>query len=133
MTIGFFDNTIETLRKSLNISAKRHSIITGNLANIDTIGYQPKDLDFHKTLQKEIGNTNGLARTHDKHIANSNRPSKLYVNTKDTYGNAENPDSVDIDTEMTNLIENNLKYRSCVEMLTRKINKLRHVIIEGGR
>ncbi|MBW1995069.1 MAG: hypothetical protein JRI77_11575, partial [Deltaproteobacteria bacterium] len=42
-------------------------------------------------------------------------------------------DPVNIDTEMTHLIENNLKYRTSVEMLLRKMGMLKHAITEGGR
>jgi flagellar basal body rod protein FlgB len=40
---------------------------------------------------------------------------------------------VDIDKEMTKLAENNLMYRTGVEVLLRKLAALKHAIIEGGK
>ena len=56
-----FDRTYALLGESLNIAARRHSLITGNIANMDTVGYQPKDLDFNKTLQKAMKSGGGEA------------------------------------------------------------------------
>ncbi len=40
---------------------------------------------------------------------------------------------VEIDKEMTKLMENNLMHRISIESLLRKINLLKEVIREGGR
>lgn len=42
-------------------------------------------------------------------------------------------DSVNIDTEMMNLMENNVKYKSTTEMLLRKMTILNYAIDEGGK
>lgn len=135
MTASYpFDQTYAVLGKSLNISAKRHGLITGNIANIDTVGYQPKDLDFQETLRKAIDSTPGkLSRTHPGHLPSRGELDSVSGKPRLRTGNPNNPDSVDIDTEMTNLMENNLKYRTSVEMLLRKLGILRHAITEGGR
>ncbi len=128
------DKTFNFLGKSLEISARRHSLITGNIANLDTINYKPKDLDFQKTLKKAVDERGGnLLRTHPRHL----RRKEDAVNMKgairtDISGKYE-LESVDIDTEMTNLMENNVKYRTSVEMLLRKISILREAITGGGR
>ena len=45
----------QLMGKSLDVSAKRHNLIAGNIANMDTIGYHPRDLDFQKTLKRAMG------------------------------------------------------------------------------
>lgn len=42
-------------------------------------------------------------------------------------------DSVNIDTEMMHLMENNVKYKSTTEMLLRKMTILNYAIDEGGK
>jgi flagellar basal-body rod protein FlgB len=127
-----FDRTYDLLNKSLDISARRHSLITGNIANMDTVGYQPKDLDFNQTLQKAMTTNRGeLLRTDPGHM--QSRSDKTIYQGKPR--NSYDPftlDSVNIDTEMTNLISNNGKYKTSVEMLLRKIAILRQSITEGG-
>ncbi len=128
-----FGKTFNLLGKSVNIAAKRHSLIAGNIANMNTIGYQPKDIDFHQALERELNNQqDDLARTHKKHMS-GDTDSELSGKVRKSEGDEFNLDSVNIDTEMTNLAENNIKYRTSVELLMRKIAKMRHVIQEGGR
>ena len=129
----FKSNTaFKVLEKSLDISAKRHRLITNNIANVDTIGYVPKDLDFKQTLQEAMEDGSGdLFRTHPKHL--ERQPATREVQTKATRSGAQELDPVNIDREMTSLVENNIKYRTGVEMLLRKMGLLRHAITEGGR
>ena len=130
-----FGRTYEVLSTSLDISAKRHNLITSNIANMDTIGYKPEDLDFKKTLKRAMTAPPppDMLRTHKKHFAGSNENSSSYngVNSEDV--DIFHLDSVNIDTEMTHLVENNIKYRTTTEMLLRKMDKLRYAIREGGR
>jgi len=128
-----FDRTYEMLGKSLDISARRHSLITGNIANMDTVGYTPRDLDFQETLQKAIKQEGGrLHRTHSGHMKQRSEKEIYQGTTRASSGDPHNLDSVNIDTEMTNLISNNGKYKTSVEMLLRKISILRQAITEGG-
>jgi flagellar basal-body rod protein FlgB len=127
-----FDKTYDLLGKSLDVSARRHSLISGNISNVDSLEYTPKDLDFQKTLEKEMRKPQGdLAGTNPRHIPKSSA-SSLSATIRHS-GDETGDESVNIDTEMVNLMENNLKYRTSVEMLLRKINILRHTITEGGR
>lgn len=129
-----FDTTYKFLGKSLDVSSFRHSLITGNVANIDTIGYKPSDLDFQKTLQKQVEGLppKEVATTHKKHFENFEFDRKIkgsIYDNSDTY----HLDTVDIDEQMANLSENNIKYRSTIELMTRKMKILKYSIDEGGR
>ncbi len=128
-----FGRTFKLLGKALDISARRHSQITSNIANIDTVGYKSRDIDFHQTLKNEMGRSPGsLGRTHQTHYKHSKNFNVSTMVVKDS-GNPDTPDSVDIDVEMTHLAENNIVFRTSAELLSRKIAKLKHVITEGGR
>jgi flagellar basal-body rod protein FlgB len=53
----FQSTTIPALEHSLNFSQRRHELLAGNLANMDTPGYQSRDLsvdDFHEALADSI-------------------------------------------------------------------------------
>ncbi|MBW1995584.1 MAG: flagellar basal body rod protein FlgB, partial [Deltaproteobacteria bacterium] len=41
------DKALKVLEKSLDISARRHRMITNNIVNMDTRGFKPRDLDFN--------------------------------------------------------------------------------------
>lgn len=118
------DKTYALLGKAMDVSARRHNLITGNIANMDTVGYEAKDLDFQKTLEMEMSQGSGsLDRTHSKHF--KGRPAGA-LNTE-----IVEDAPVDLDREMSRLVENNIRYRSTVEMMMRKVATLRDAIGEG--
>ena len=57
---GIFNTTtIPALEQTLSFSQKRHELLAGNLANLDTPGYRAKDLDvgdFQNALAESIDN-----------------------------------------------------------------------------
>ncbi|MCP3875438.1 MAG: flagellar basal body rod protein FlgB [Desulfobacteraceae bacterium] len=130
-----FGHTAKMISKALDVSAKRHNLISGNIANMDTIGYKPKDLDFNRTLKRAMGEKEPdfLDKTHNKHLSPYNEQSAS-LNGKDSEDvDIYHLDSVNIDTEMMNLMENNLKYRTTTELLLRKMKILHYSIDQGGK
>ena len=118
------DKTHDLLSRSLDVSARRHNLISGNLANLDTVGYRAKDLDFQKALDMEMSKAGeSLVRTEPKHL--KGRPAGALACEK----TEEAP--VDLDREMSRLVENNIRYRSTVEMMMRKVATLKDAIGEG--
>ena len=127
---ALFDDAMRLSEKAMNITVRRHSLISGNIANLDTVGFTPKDLDFQKTLAAEMSRQpEKLTRTNEQHYAFGTETARTDVERSDPF----NPDPVNIDTEMSHLVENNVQYRTSVEMLKRKMNMLKYAITEGGR
>jgi flagellar basal-body rod protein FlgB len=122
---SLFGKTFHAIETSLDIAKKRHGLITGNIANLDTPGYRAKDVDFNDALKDALEGTSAdLFRTHPRHFG-----SRMSYPEPSSSGT----DSVDIDKEMSKLAENNLRYRTSVEVLLRKLSKLKFAITEGGR
>jgi flagellar basal-body rod protein FlgB len=72
-----------------------------------------------------------MAHTHPEHFKGDNMfDISMAGETRDD-ANIYHLDSVDIDREMTTLIENNIQYRASTEMLLRKMGMLRHAISGG--
>jgi flagellar basal-body rod protein FlgB len=126
------DKTTRFLGEALNVSTKRQGLITSNVANIDTVGYKPKDIDFKKTLLQALeSQTPGkLTHTHPKHFR---RGDSIEISETARAGNESFSETAEIDQEMARLAENNIQYRTSVEMLLRKMNMLRNTITDGGR
>ncbi len=130
-----YGRTSKMLANALDISAKRHNLISGNIANMDTIGFKPKDIDFQGTLKRAMGDKEPdyLDRTHVRHLSTDDPDSYSANGSNSEEVDIHHLDSVNIDTEMMNLMENNIKYRSTTEMLLRKMTILKYSIDEGGR
>jgi flagellar basal-body rod protein FlgB len=125
-----FDRSVDVMHQALNISSERNRLITSNIANVDTIGYKPTDLDFKEALLQamESSGESTLARTHTKHF----ETGVADQSNRDAYRQSSTA-AVDIDQEMTNLAENNIQYRTSSEMLMRKLNLIKYSIAEGGK
>ncbi len=131
-----YGHTSQMIAKALDVSARRHNLIAGNIANMDTIGYAPKDLDFNRTLNRVMGKKEPdfLDKTHKDHLSpDSDRPFLGMDGEDVTDVDIYHLDTVNIDTEMMHLTENNIKYRTTTEMLLRKMKILQYSIDEGGK
>ncbi|MEH0019875.1 MAG: flagellar basal body rod protein FlgB [Desulfobacter sp.] len=131
-----FNRTFQMISNSMDISAKRHNLIASNIANMDTIGYTPSDLDFQSALSRAMAGPEPdyLDQTHEKHLSTNYGASPYTVKGEDSEDvDIYHLDSVNIDTEMMNLMQNNVKYRSTIELLLRKMTILNYAIDEGGK
>ncbi len=129
-----FNKTFRALEHAIGITQKRHTLIAGNISNLDTPGFRAKDIDFKTAMAKalESGPALNLVRTDSEHID----PGKGTVHEIETFGDEDEYNGinwVDIDNEMRKLTENKLMYRTAVETLLRKIAILKEVIREGGK
>lgn len=131
-----YNRTSRMLANALDVSAKRHNLIVSNIANMDTIGYKPADLDFNQALKRAMGDKEPefLDKTHHKHLSTNGEGTGSPLLGEDSEDvDLFHLDSVNIDTEMMNLTENNIKYRTTTEMLLRKMKILHYSIDEGGK
>jgi flagellar basal-body rod protein FlgB len=131
-----FGHTLKVISSALDVSSRRHNLIAGNIANMDTIGYQPRDLDFNKTLNRamEEKEPDFLDRTHDRHLPPYDTDGSFAMDGRSSEDvDIYHLDSVNIDTEMMNLTENNIKYRTTTELLLRKMKILNYSIEEGAK
>ena len=129
-----FGKTFDALEKAISIAQQRNSYITSNISNEDTPGYKPKDIDFKKELANalETNRTVAMEKTDPRHISMRDNGHQIIAPFEEQ-GEWNGYNWVNIDKEMTKLTENNLTYRSAVEVLLRKISLIKEVIKEGGR
>jgi flagellar basal-body rod protein FlgB len=120
---ALFGKTIDLLSDMLDLHAKRHKVLTSNVANIDTPNYEPMDLDFEKALKGAAASRVALRRTDDKHLPVA-APGQ-------DFGVVTTGQKVSLDKEMVNLAENHLMYNTAVELLVRKFKSLNSVIKEA--
>jgi flagellar basal-body rod protein FlgB len=136
-TPSLADATMRLLERVLDFRAERHSLIASNIANAETPRYQATDIEFEGTL-KEAMTLNArpaVARTNLRHlpIHTENRlviTPNVFSRKSVAVGNDRN--SVDVDTEMTRLAQNNLLYNAAAQMLSRKFSGIR-MAIDGGQ
>ena len=52
--MSLLDTTQQALESAMSGSALRNTLLTNNLANASTPGYQPEDVNFQSTLQSAV-------------------------------------------------------------------------------
>ena len=65
---ALFGKTIDILSDLVGARSQRHEVLASNVTNIDTPGYEPKDVDFQNLLGSMQGKGIRMARTNGKHF-----------------------------------------------------------------
>jgi flagellar basal-body rod protein FlgB len=126
--------SMRLLKSSLDFRAANQSVIAGNIANIETPGYEPKKASFSQALKKavdgraaEIQGDLNLFRTHQSHL-----PASPPANTPYTIVSAERGAAY-LDREMAEMAKNNLLFEASATLLAKKFQGLRTAIEGRGR
>jgi flagellar basal-body rod protein FlgB len=137
---GLFGTTIDLLGKSLDMRIKNQTLIAGNLANAETPGYNPVELSFENELKqamngKGAGNIS-MAATNPRHFsfhrdndAIGDIQGRIVDISDGTPGKDGN--SVELETEMGRMAENQVLYNASVQILTVKFDELKNAV-QGG-
>lgn len=124
-----------SLQAALDLRYKRHELLANNLANADTPGYQPTDLEFEGALREELARSDGpMARTDPEHL----RPGAVESDLQNTVQRPDVTDSldgngVDTDKEMARVAENSLQFKAALEVLRRRYGIVRQAVSEMSR
>lgn len=120
---------VPNFAKYLDLGSFRQKLISGNMANAATPGYEAQGMDFEREYQRLTGQTNHLSGTltNQYHIPlgeHKAKPPRIEMEKiKDGDVN-----SVDIDTEVANLAQNELQFTIGAELLKRKFDSMRNAI-----
>jgi flagellar basal-body rod protein FlgB len=135
---GIFNFSDKIQMESLSQRSRRNEIITGNIANAETPGYRAFGYDFEKQLQDLAASKEavGVKTTDPRHFKNNFTSADgkikpdVYVRPSESVD--EDGNTVDMDSEMSQLAQNQILFRTAVETLNRKIGTLKYAI-NGGR
>ena len=124
------DRTSRILSKALDFRSARHKVISGNLANVDTPGYRPKELHFEQELQRATEkNSHRLLTTDPAHFSNISdvMDENFSIGTLISEGDST---ELNLDSEMAKMSQNNLNYEAAARLLSKKLQLLK-TAIEG--
>ncbi|MCS7241164.1 MAG: flagellar basal body rod protein FlgB [Candidatus Caldatribacterium sp.] len=126
------DRAMRVIVRGLDYAMMRQRILAENVANVETPRYKRKDVDFtsalHDALQKE--DTLPLSVTHPKHFADSATDVPSVGTVEEAYAVRQDRSGVDVEKEMTIVLENALYYQALARMMSDKLGLLRTVIRE---
>ncbi len=124
--------------ESLNQRLKRSEVISGNIANAETPGFRALGYDFEEQLAStaHLDSKLSMQVSSLKHFrsgnttADGNIKPDVYIKPQESIGQDGN--TVDVDDEMARMAQNQILYRSAVEIVNRKVGMLKYAI-NGGR
>lgn len=130
--IYFGDSTLGTAHAWLQGLSRRSQAISDNIANIDTPGYVAKEVPFETELRRQLGRFGSpMAATDPRHFSAGGRSAnQLGVQQAAQLLSSSRRDgnSVDIDAEMIELAETQMRYQAAGSALSNRIDILRTVI-----
>ncbi len=124
---GAFDY-INVLDSAADASWTRESIITNNIANVDTVGYKRQDLDFESLLKQELGSSKYTSLDEKvKNVDLSNLSPTVYTDYAQ-YSYRIDDNNVDIDTENVELASEQLRYEGLTEAIDSEFSRMKTAI-----
>jgi flagellar basal-body rod protein FlgB len=101
MSVDPLQSVLETAMRGASL---RQTLITNNLANADTPGYEPQDVDFQSQLQSAMDSGSSLGTLN-------------FQSSTQTGPVGSNGNGVDADQQSADLAENGLLYDAFAEIL----------------
>jgi flagellar basal-body rod protein FlgB len=120
-------STVDTLQAALTYHRERHTVIAGNVANLDTPGYRPVD------LQRRTAEAAGtMSVTQQGHLT-APAVTADFVSSFDDGGALQGSDgnAVTLEREMSKIDANRTRYSTSAELLSRRFAMLRYAAGDG--
>ena len=151
-----FDATLGTLERALDARLLRHNLLAGNLANSDTPGYVPRDLDFAAAMREQTGDAAGappmpragltlasaghatfgagdipLASAGEIEPAARVAPGSAGIAVQGAAAGLDG-NAVDVDRALAAVAENAIQYNAAARAAQKKLAILRYVASDGA-
>jgi len=130
-----FSNTAgKAMSKSLDLMSTRQSVISSNIANLDTPGFKASEIDFQGQLREALGSKGQLKlqATNEKHFGSN--ASNIGSLTADPFEEEDaaksNGNNVDVDKEMAKMAENQIFYNAVIQLMMKRGSTVRASITE---
>ena len=119
---------INLLTKAADASWKRETVISNNIANVNTPGYKRKDLTFQGVLTEELGRCKHESL--DSKVSDvdlSRLDPQIYVDSAN-YSYRMDGNNVDIDTENVELASEQIRYEGLTDCINSEFERMKAVI-----
>jgi flagellar basal-body rod protein FlgB len=106
--MSLFDGTQLALEAAMRGASLRQTLLTDNLANVDTPGYQRRDVDFHAALRAAEASADASGSTLNDLAFQPTTDASRTVRADGS--------GIDPDQEAATLAENALEYQALVQV-----------------
>ncbi len=138
---SLFDNsTLPMLEQVVNFTQTRHGVLAGNIANLDTPGYQARDIsptEFQDRLKEaaekqRAAETAPVYSTYDgQHTATPGRPNEFSKVAKDLKSMLRHDgNNTGIEEQVTAMAKNQQQYNMAITLMNQQFRLLRLAVTE---
>lgn len=125
----FQSTTIPVLEEVVNFSQARHTVLTGNIANMDTPGYQVRDLsveDFQNRLKTAIEDQKPSATSPGEP---SSKKTVLADVAKSSHSIVRHDQAnIDMESQVSEMLKNQLQHNMAITIMTDQFRLLQTAI-----
>lgn len=135
-----FDTTLSKLESALDVRLVRQNVLAGNLANVDTPNYLPREVDFGKAMAaaeqnhaQPLPSASGATEGQIPLAAigpEGSDPSSFVQVAEGAKGGLDG-NGVDLDKTMVELSRNGLMYGAAAKAAGKKLSILKYVASDG--
>jgi flagellar basal-body rod protein FlgB len=123
---------IDSMGQALGYHRERHTVLAGNLANLDTAGFVPSDLVRTTPSEVEAPSPVVMARTSAGHLApevEAAPPGTEIV--QDELPASPDGNGVSLERELAKVEANRLRYQATSELVNKRLALLRYTAGDG--
>lgn len=117
--MDLFDPSIVALERAMSGAELRQTVLANNIANANTPGFQPSDVDFQSVLAKAAGEGASAAQLAQLTFS----PTPVQTGAMQVDGNG-----VDVNAQMADLSENSLYYQAAESIMGQQMEILKTAI-----
>jgi len=133
-----FDATLSTLERSLDVRLTRQNVLAANLANANTPGFAPREVDFDAAMAalgpSGAPRADAAPRDGDLPLEAGSGPGDpaRFVRADPGAEPGLDGNAVDVDRTLTAVAENAIQYGAAAKAAAKKLAILRYVASDGA-
>ena len=118
------------VKEAMNATSKRETVISNNIANVNTKGYKRFDVVLKDTVNKN--ENSNMKKTNNKHMQGDLNDLSYEVKRDTSSSMKLDGNNVDVDVEMSNLASNAILFNSLVTSINNDYS-MKSNVIRGGK
>jgi flagellar basal-body rod protein FlgB len=121
---------VDRMEGAMTFHRERHSVLAGNVANVDTPGYRPLDLEQTAAGEAGVGAMAATAPGHMQAGSAGGLAGATLAFTDDGPAGADG-NAVTLERELAKIDANRVRYSATSELATRRLALLRYAATDG--
>lgn len=119
---------INVLDKAADASWTRESLITNNIANVNTPNYKRRDLNFESVLNEQLGSCKHESLDAKMCTVDLGQLNPMIYTDHSSLSYRLDGNNVDIDTEEAELASEQIKYQALTTSISKEFSRMKSVI-----